>query len=653
MTRLDRLEVNSFRGIVHSSLPFDGGSVVLGGANGTGKTAFIDALEFLYTGSIATLSGTAGLGLRQHGAHIHADPRDTAVTGYFEDPEGSATRWLAGQFESPASLDDHIVRGSRVTFILRRSQLQGFIHAKPADRYRSLAELIGLERLDTLQSVTRRAADFLQREVIAAESELHLLEASTDGDEDIPDEAALLAGLNGTLEDLGLNEYRLESLDEIARVRAALLRSVSDRTPDPRLQARAELARALERGSHERLRDALASYVEMAPNSRDGGDRGEMLEMLGLLSRGRDILRRRPDSHTCPLCESEINVRGVLSDLIRRVGKLEEVGLLQQRLDRARDDLEASLIDAAGRVRALQAAAAGAEVPGTVLETLANSITMLRESIRAGATAQTLDMAGRLESALDRYALWSTDTAERLRPVQPNGDGGDEATSTVSAALSALERAGVLRAAAARAESERRRRSLRHTELNSILARRRHAASLAGTVSSTFTSVRNEEIQRLFDDLRADLVRFYETLHPGEGYQALSIAMDPKKRGSTDLRLDFFDRNEQDPRAFASEGHLDSLGLCIFLAFVRRFNGDWPLLVLDDVVASVDAAHKARVARLLFEEFGDHQLFVTTHDGRWFNEIRRVQGELGITNVQNLVIEDWSLENGPSIRSAA
>ena len=86
---------------------------------------------------------------------------------------------------------------------------------------------------------------------------------------------------------------------------------------------------------------------------------------------------------------------------------------------------------------------------------------------------------------------------------------------------------------------------------------------------------------------------------------------------------------------------------------MRRFNGDWPLLVLDDVVSSVDARHKARIARLLFEEFSDHQLFITTQDGRWFNEIRKVQTELNRDDVQNLIIQDWSLENGPAITPAA
>jgi hypothetical protein len=175
---------------------------------------------------------------------------------------------------------------------------------------------------------------------------------------------------------------------------------------------------------------------------------------------------------------------------------------------------------------------------------------------------------------------------------------------------------------------------------------------LAEIAFQTFTRVKNDEIQRIYDELQNDLARMYTFLHPGEGHGMIAIAMDPRKRGSSDLRMGFYGREGDDPRAFASEGHLDSLGLCIFLASARRFNGDWPLLVLDDVVTSVDATHKQRVAQLLFQEFGDRQLIVTTHDARWFLDLKRAQQETGSV-ARYMVLESWTLESGPRVRLEA
>ena len=75
---------------------------------------------------------------------------------------GTATRWLSGPVDAPAPLDVHLVRGGRLTFILRRSQLQQFIHATPSDRYRGLADLIGVETLDRIELGLKRARDTLQ-----------------------------------------------------------------------------------------------------------------------------------------------------------------------------------------------------------------------------------------------------------------------------------------------------------------------------------------------------------------------------------------------------------------------------------------------------------------------------------------------------------
>jgi hypothetical protein len=296
------------------------------------------------------------------------------------------------------------------------------------------------------------------------------------------------------------------------------------------------------------------------------------------------------------------------------------------------------------------------------LVALSNAVAMLRETIRsagsgAGATTsplEAIEMARRLDAALERWERWAQDTANALdqeKGVQPETDPEME---RVQAVLALLEGVQVRRAAAERSRQERERLTLERDAIGADLAPRAGAAALSDLAYRTFVRVKNEEVQRIFDELRADLVTMYDFLHPGEGHEMLSIAMDPDKRGSTELRMGFYDRQDEDPRAFGSEGHLDSLGLCIFLAFVKRFNGDWPLLVLDDVVSSVDIQHKRRVANLLFEEFGDRQLLITTQDSRWFNELRRAQEETGHSaDTRNLAIETWSLEEGPKIRSAS
>ena len=71
------------------------------------------------------------------------------------------------------------------------------------------------------------------------------------------------------------------------------------------------------------------------------------------------------------------------------------------------------------------------------------------------------------------------------------------------------------------------------------------------------------------------------------------------------------------------------------------------LLVLDDVVSSVDAAHRTRIGALLLRTFSDYQLIVTTHDALWFEEFMSIAKAMRYSSLAPLRITSWSLEYGP------
>ncbi len=76
------------------------------------------------------------------------------------------------------------------------------------------------------------------------------------------------------------------------------------------------------------------------------------------------------------------------------------------------------------------------------------------------------------------------------------------------------------------------------------------------------------------------------------------------------------------PRLTLSEGHRNSLGLCIFLAMASQDRSDRPL-VLDDVVVSLDREHRAALVAILAERFAARQLLLLTHDRLWYDELRQ------------------------------
>jgi hypothetical protein len=177
---------------------------------------------------------------------------------------------------------------------------------------------------------------------------------------------------------------------------------------------------------------------------------------------------------------------------------------------------------------------------------------------------------------------------------------------------------------------------------------------LAAVSRDAFTAAREVAIQRVFDRIAGTVLRYYSRLHeapPPEPVECTDLKMVPTERaarGGLRLAVQFLGRATSDARVYLSEGHLDSLGLCIYLACVRLFNPPGCLLVLDDVLTSVDRDHKRRVCDLLLEEFTDYQLVVTTHDEVWFQQFNDSLVARGETHGWRLLrIANWRLETGP------
>ena len=96
------------------------------------------------------------------------------------------------------------------------------------------------------------------------------------------------------------------------------------------------------------------------------------------------------------------------------------------------------------------------------------------------------------------------------------------------------------------------------------------------------------------------------------------------------------------PGAYYSEAHLDTLGLCVYLALARRSSGD-QIVVLDDVLTSVDEPHLERIIELLAEEAGRvGQLIITTHSRALFDRVRMAQR----MPVDLIELHNWDAVNG-------
>ena len=72
--------------------------------------------------------------------------------------------------------------------------------------------------------------------------------------------------------------------------------------------------------------------------------------------------------------------------------------------------------------------------------------------------------------------------------------------------------------------------------------------------------------------------------------------------GKLGLDVNFYERGLFPPAAYHSEGHQDGMGVCLYLALMKRLFGDrFSLSLLDDVVMSVEPIKHSLVAELCSE----------------------------------------------------
>ncbi len=142
--------------------------------------------------------------------------------------------------------------------------------------------------------------------------------------------------------------------------------------------------------------------------------------------------------------------------------------------------------------------------------------------------------------------------------------------------------------------------------------------------------------------------RMYEAVHPGEGLNKISLELDAKKRASLEIGSSFGGRAGTPPQAYFSESHLDTLGLCVFLALATLDDPTNTILVLDDVLASVDEPHIDRLINMLYAEAARFRhCVITTHYGPWKHKYR--WGWLKNGQCQFIELSKWTNVTGMTL----
>lgn len=658
MIKIDRIVVEGFRGITRAcTLPFDGKSLLLFGENGTGKSSFVDALEILFTGKVSTLEGRMGVSTERHGPNIRAvGPTEI----YVRFSEGSEFTLGTDVELLPMALKEYLIAAQEPLYILRRRQILDFIESKPQERYDHLRPFLPLTEVEETEAALRVVSQNADKEVTDAERTLNAtsreLAQAVDIDEyNVPvEEQQVCAVLSMRLQSIGIGTLR--SLSNLGDAIAALDTQLA-RFGDPQRLVALHSARSRLEELQSSFGDVnFASFKSALHALRSREAKAAKTFFEDVLQRGLEWIESDWQG-VCPLCETPWDKKPrdrdtLVARIQARLDEMREVVRSRQDTDLSRRELLDSLRKVRDSSKSLRAELEslgevyGLKLLGEVAGSLQNLCTFIEQRLDQ-ITTDELDAAIRSWNTAS-YAIRLKELIAKVEIATGGLPSPQEITPLVEL-RSLLDRIDELWQ---QQEAVFNQRNLTQNRLE-----------VASTMLRLAEEARKEELQELFGRLSKDIDDLYNKVtekdidseeNKNQGLTKLRLEVRPEVRGSVIYQADFYDRKDVVPNAYGSDAQLDMIGLCTFLALQRWYRKQHPgfkLLILDDVLTSVDAQHAVRIAELILKEFGDYQIFLTTHDRIWYEYLRDIQARCRVKGeFLNKVIHKWTLEDGPDLR---
>jgi energy-coupling factor transporter ATP-binding protein EcfA2 len=604
--RIEKLRLKAFRGATKDvSIDFDPDKKItmIFGENGTGKSTIIDGITFLCDQDIGSLQDRSGASEKKFLVSAGQKPADLLVELKAANDSWSAT--LSGK---------NIVVNPKAGYpqlkVLRRAQLSAFIEEEPSKRYARIKEFIETPGIDkseqSLRDAEKTARDRVEELVRDySNAEIHLNEAWEK--EKKPGKDALSWAqeiIDKDVSDLERQNISIQALDAkvtaLKNAVAALQKNIADE----------EVAR----NAHAQ---AVIAQEEQQKSITDGS-----AELLAVLKEAQSYIQKNQGAKECPVCTSNIDAKTLETDIGARIGAL--------------SDLEAAISLVTSRRGALDKA------HQRTADSMQSAITTLTQ-IEAFLIDPSSRIPDDLKPSMDKGQLETAnntvlDADARLAAIAVISNSLESNVVTLKQRMAENQRAMSLQNVL----------SVHIDTLTKNKAEQAETQALQIKLKAVLAVVERERkqfVESVFDEISQEISTLYEKIHPGESISNVSLSLDPKRRGSLNLIGQFYTQDDVPPQAYFSESHLDTLGICIWLAFTKKFAPPNSILILDDVLTSVDTTHLDRIVHLIDDEaqhFG--HVIMTTHYRPWRDRYRMHQA--AGSKIHYIELKEWSADHG-------
>ena len=630
------ITIKDVRGIRQEiNLKPEGKNVVIFGPNGTGKSAVVDAIDFLFTGDISRLAGrgSMGMSLKKHGKHIDADIKDAFVKATIEldgdkiliERHMAKPKELIYPEKDKDKLNEILSIAQKGQHVLSRSEILKFIAAESGKRSEEIQALLNLKKIEEIRKAFVTIKSDADKSKRSDESTLERSKASVNTviglkkfsiDEILKNVNELRKTLKGKL----ITELKVEKLKE----------GIDPRTTDKDKKIYPEHFKNTlsetnkiikEKGneifeSEKQLRITVKTLKENDQLKKD-------LSNKKLIDMGISLV---DETGSCPLCLTKFETGKLNEFLKKRLSTAEEASKIEKQINDQASNIDKQVTVLKGHIDTLTDMSKKLEKEDIEkdLKIWSEALGSWSEALREATDDYPIDEPPEEIKALLKIPEWDkhdkrlakfAEGLEKSTPEQKAWDG-----------LTALERD-----------------LKRYFDDEKRFKSSSEFADTAKILSETYSETKDQVLENLFKTVNGDFTDYYKFLH-GDDENGFESELKPDG-ASLDFNVDFYKRGKHHPRALHSEGHQDSMGLCLYLALYKKISeGKVKCVILDDVVMSIDASHRKNICKLLKKYFDDIQFIITTHNRTWARQLRTD----GVVTGKNMYeFMGWSVDTGP------
>ena len=643
MIQIEAIRIREFRGIRDLQLNLEQKNFGICGPNGTGKSGLVDAIEFALTGDISRLSGrgTGDLSVTAHGPHVDIRNRPACATVELRAfiPSLGKSVTISRTVAKPSTYEvtprdpqvEQVFEKLQVhpEFALSRREIIRYILAEPNQRAKDVQNLLRLDEVEAARAALTNVANST-RKLRDQKHGAHLKERTAllqIFNLDTLDQQRILSAVNDSRAVLSLPALVTLDADTAFKEGAP---EVSETAPSviSKAKAQADLAR-LDKlqvdGEQEEDAAKRAAALDSVQQLIDDAKALRTHKQQSLVTAGIALI----DDDSCPLCDTDWERESLRQYLEEKLDSAQHATTF---LTSMNDDI--NLVVAARTAHA------------SLLGRLVSVCSKLSPAVDAGAIKRCAEEIEAGNDALSAFVSSASGIAEAKRALAHNwwtlpvdAKAEAEACAVGVAALPEISREDQARDFLTIAEDQYRREFRAREEF----AKAEKESAIAAKAHALYETQKDAVLEGLYDEVADDFTSYYRSINRAdEGEFEGKLIPSSAKLG---FDVDFYGRGKFPPGAYHSEGHQDGIGLCLYLALMKRTLGDsYTFSVLDDVLMSIDADHRREVCKLLVREFPNTQFILTTHDRVW---LKFMQTEGLIKN--SVTFGSWAVETGPTI----